>query len=484
MSIHTKSKLLTMKVTQLREECGSHDLTTTGLKQMLINRLMKHYKSLKEAAGDEPEYYNGTVKSWMKAGFGFIQTEDVDDDGKPVEIFVHRSDISMAEGEEAHLRKGMEVMFREEESDSKKNKGGTHAVDVKRRDGEPISWWKRTGESDRVIYDEPVLGIIGDFRYFERTGYVLLMDEVVTPEGETVTINEKLRVRRRDFVTTGERPSLHPGREVQFKLWKDDRGFGATQIQTADGEALGKLEPPTKGSDKIDEETRYTGRVLVFRMNNHGFIAADEDLSKFGVQHKLYFKTEDIISDSNPAMVAVGMPVSFTIYKDGKGVGAKNIGMPDGTGIEMPEGYEFKPYSEMVPRESFSDLKYEGTVKSFFWDKGFGYIKLDMSSNDVEIPEEVKKEIKDDQVYFRWDDLNSEDKVVGINKDVKVECNLYKDEKGIGAENISKPGGDAISGQDRSKGQYQRRRWNNRGRGRRGWKRRGNWSYNQRKRRY
>lgn len=252
---------------------------------------------------------------------------------------------------------------------------------------------------------------------------------------------------------------------------------------------MGKVDQPTKGSEDIEKDKRFTGRVLVFKPNNHGFISCDEDLSKYGIQGKMYFKTEDIESDSKPAMVVVGMPVSFTIYKDGKGSGCKNVAMPDGSKIEIPEGHEFKPYAEMVARESFEELKFEGKVRSYFWDKGFGYIKIDKSSNDVEIPEEVKKAIKDDEVYFHWDDMKSDDKVVGINRDVQVAFNLYKDTKGIGAENITKPDGEPISGQDRSKGQVQGRRdnnrrggWNNRNQGwggRRGWKRQGNWGYGQ-----
>lgn len=520
--ILSKSKLQSMKVVQLREQCKTNELESKGLKSVLINRLLEHFKTLQEAeteAADgggetaeaeaeeaneeEMEYHMGTVKSWMKTGYGFIETEAVDDDGKPVEIFVHKSDVKMAEGEDAALRKGMSVMFREKEGDGKKkgdkNKGKTHAVDVKGQDGEPLSWWKQNGDSDRMIFDEPTLGIIGDFRYHDQSGYILALDEITTPTGETVTIYEKLHVKRRDFITEGDRPSLHPGREVQFKLFKDERGFGATYVQSDAGEALGKLEDPKKGEEDIDAEKRYTGRVLVFKMNNHGFISPDEDLSKHGVVHKLYFKTEDIeCGEAKHAMVAVGMPVSFTIAKDDKkGLSAKGVSMPDGTAIELPEGHEYKPYSEIQPRESLEELKFEGKVSSFFWDKGFGYIKMDTGSNDVEIPEEIKEKIKDDSIYFHWDDLNSEDKVIGVNKDFAVVFNLYKDEKGIGAENITKPDGEAISGQERAKGQTQGRRRNNnrskgrrgrgrgrgrrgrggRGRGRRGWKRKGNFGY-------
>merc|ERR1712228_963618 len=142
-------------------------------------------------------------------------------------------------------------------------------------------------------------------------------------------------------------------------------------------------------------------------------------------------------------------------------------------------GKERKMYQEVVPRESYPDLEFEGEVTAYFWNKGFGIIKIDFKSNDQEIPDEVKSKIKDEKVYFHWDDITSEDKIVGINRSTKVKFNLYKDKRGIGAECITNPEGEAITGADRTKANFQRKRWGSKkkfgGKHKRSWGKRKGW---------
>merc|ERR1719433_1296159 len=120
--------------------------------------------------------------------------------------------------------------------------------------------------------------------------------------------------------------------------------------------------------------------------------------------------------------------------------------MPDGSQVVVPENFRHKPYKEIMPRESL-DGEYIGKVVKFIWDKGFGYIRVDVS--ETPIPKE--HQIENNEVYFNWSDLSSSDKVVGVNTDIEVKFGLYKDSKGLGAENITLRDGSALSEQTRPK---------------------------------
>jgi len=497
-----QSELQGLKVVELRERCKTLELETKGLKSVLVQRLAAHYEAEaakeaakkaeeKEEAGetekepeDEDEIHQGTVKNWTKRGYGFIEVKTSEgDDSKPVEIFVHRNHVEMEDGEEPELRAGMQVQFKEVENSSDKegkggNKNGTHAEAVKCIDGSPLSWWKKCGDSDRLIWDVVHSGVIGEYRYKERYGYLLLEEEVKAPSGKTLSLCEKLHVKRRDFRSTGSKPDLRAGRKVKFKLYEDSKGFGATYVTDENEEQFtDERVNVEKGKEDLDTETRFTGRVLQFKINNHGFVAADEDLSKFGVEHKLYFTPSDIQSSESPAYLTVGMKVSFVLYKDKRGLGAKQISMPDGTDIVIPEDKKYKAYSEIMPRESISETEFKGKVTNYQWDRGFGYIKIEQT-DDNKVPEEHAKELKNGAVYFHWNDIKSTDKVVGVNKDVEVKFTLYKDEKGLGAEAITKADGEPISGQEKKRNFNNNnwRRGGNNWRGR-GQKRKGSWGY-------
>jgi len=457
-----KKELEELTVEKLRTRCKENKLEADGLKSQLVGRLAKFYKS-KAGTGNAKDYVTGYVKNWKSEGFGFIQVgEDVEEgEEKPEQVFVHHHNVTMKEGEKVELRYGMAVRFKMEENSvgKKKNQGKMEAREVTTLSGDPISWFEGQGDKDRVVYeDETYTGVIGAFNFKDQFGYIIPDEEITTPEDDEIDTMTKLSVKFRDFLCDG-RATLVPGIKVMFKLYKFRERWGATWVTDPEGEPMKKVDPVKKGKEEIDETTRYEGRVLQFSNNNFGFILPNDDLAEFGVDRKVYFKAEDIKTDAAPASVLSGMEVSFTLYKDKRGVGARDIAMPDGSEIELPEGKERKMYQEVVPRESFPDLEFEGEVTAYFWDKGFGIIKIDFKSNDQEVPEEVKKAIKDEKVYFHWDDITSEDKIVGINRSTKVKFNLYKDKRGIGAECITNPEGEAITGADRTKATFRRKKW-------------------------
>lgn len=443
------------------------------------------------------ERVHGVVASFSK-GFGFIQVGDklVVGEDKPEEVFVFHNDIVMAAYEPAGLRRGMHVTFTKTESTTGKNKGKTHATDVKNLNEEPISWFDKHGDDDRDIFDgKTFTGLVGDYDRDNKSGYLLLNEKISAPNGEKLNLLTRLNARKLDFILEKNNDKgIFTGREVMFKLMRYNERFGATYITDLKGKPLKEVKREGKRKNYIDVKdttTRHTGRVLKFSSNNHGFILPSDDMSEYNIDRKLWFKAEDINTAMRPARVAAGMDVSFTIERDGKTVKAVDVSLPNGKPIVMPKGYESKTYEEQMPREKVNNEELEGTVVNYFWDKGFGHIKIN-NFKDADIPADVKNQLKEGQVYFRWSDIKSDDKTVGIELKEKVKFNLYKDKRGVGAENITDSSGNAITDADRKKATKQRRKtwgktrrwnnnkggnWNNRGNNR-GWnnKRKGNWN--------
>lgn len=443
------------------------------------------------------EVLTGVVASFNK-GFGFIQVGDKlheGDDNKPEEVFVHNKNVVMAAYQPTGLRRGMHVRFTKVEVTNEKNKGKFSAEDVRTVKGEPISWFERHGKSDREVFSKTFTGVIGNFDHDKKFGYLLPEKTISLKSGVKVDLLTRLTTKKWDFVIQKliSKGAIYPGRKVSYKLTRfGGEKFGATHITDLNGKPLAETKRNQKKRVKnfeLDEEKRYTGRVLQFKANNFGFILPSDDLSEFNIDRKLWFKAEDVNMEGRP-IVPPGMEVSFTLSKDRSSVLAKNISMPDGSAIVIPKGHAAVDYEEHVPRESF-DAQINGEVTAYFWDKGFGMIKLDLKSG--EIADDVKAAIKDEKVYFRWSDIKTDDKIVGIEVGQKVKLNLYKDKRGIGAENITDVEGEAISGADRKKATKLRRKnfkrsargnwnnnksWNNNKgkRNNRGLKRGGNWS--------
>lgn len=486
-----ESELKKMSVHALRTRCKELTLDQKGLKSTLVHRLAAHYKSAAEKEAEEAEVEeeetetaaektepaaekirHGVVETFRVAkGYGFIKPDEEEGaaDNENKKIFVHVNNVTVADGEEKILRQGMRVQYRAVSKDNKK-----FAENVKGEDGEPLSWWKKNGDSDRTILDGEHDGIIGEFRFTDSRGYVLLNEPVVTEDG-TVQPHTRLDVWKPDFKTKGDKPFIAAGRKVKFKLCKNPSSekFGATNVTASNGEPIGAKDADFELKIKdIPDNKRFTGRVLQFKVNAHGFVAADEDELITG-NTKLYFKPEDINTEERPAVVVPGQKVSFDIRKvtqrGREKYEAAKISAVDGEKITLSEDMRPRAYADIMERERFPDLEFEGKVTKFFWDRGFGYIKID--TDKTPIPEEHKDSIKNGDVYFHWDDLKSEDKAVGANIDLKVKFNLYKDEKGFGAENITKEDGATISGQEyrrtAQRGGYQRggyqRGWGNQG---------------------
>merc|ERR1712176_272415 len=105
----------------------------------------------------------------------------------------------------------------------------------------------------------------------------------------------------------------------------------------------------------------------------------------------------------------------------------------DGSKVTMPEDKKVLKHSE---REVIADGKlFNGIVTNYDWDRMWGLIKPD---SPEDIPEDARKMLRRDgqSLYFLWKDIQSDDKVRGVNKATRVSFTLYKDQKGVAAGNI------------------------------------------------
>lgn len=408
----------------------------------------------------------GVVASYSK-GFGFIQLGNklVEGDDKPEEVFVFNDQIVMTAYEPVGLRRGMHVSFNKAEVTEGKNKGKFHAEDVRTVKGEPISWYTSHGEFDRAVFDEIHTGVVAHYDHEQKFGY-LLAEAAFDVAGESITKLTRFSAKKQDFILNKNlaKGNVYTGLKVKFKVTKFGEKWGATYITDLNGKPLGAAKKEMRKYNQkfsVDEKKRYTGRVLHFNRNNFGFIQPDDDLTDYNISHKLWFKAEDINTALRPVVAIPGMIVSFTLEKEKKTVIAKDISMPDGSELEIPDEHTRVSYEENVPRESYESIELTGSVKAYFWDKGYGIAKID-GYEKAEIPEELKEDIKDGSVYFRWSDIKSNDKTVGIEVGEKIKFNLYKDKRGVGAENITDKDGNAIADADRSKATKPRRKWGKR----------------------
>merc|ERR1712217_110200 len=99
---------------------------------------------------------------------------------------------------------------------------------------------------------------------------------------------------------------------------------------------------------------------------------------------------------------------------------------------------------ETENREVLDDKIYSGTIQRYSWKQGWGFI---MPDNPAALPKQVKaalsearaaaeaagKEVSDENLlYFRKPDVHHEDGFK-LSQDVNVTFNLYIDDKGAGA---------------------------------------------------
>jgi len=381
---------------------------------------------------DAEAWETGRVHEW-KNTWGFIER----DNQKDQHIFVHASNIN-SKDVHTFLRKGMEVKFQEATRADDPNR--KCAVNVCNKEGEPISYFEKQGESDNFKRRDVTPGVkykgtVKNYFFRRRFGWIQPDDE----GDERRFLTKDIYVAREDILTKDFPPGLRAGTKVQFELYEDDRGLGACRVTGENGELL-----EVNSVRKDFENKVFTGVVEKFRLNGYLFIKPDENLKEFGMWGTdIHGDCESINTEQRPARVLEKTKVTFKLTRDRNGFHAIDINDEDGEPIVVADEdiqEDAHPHERQIYPEVF-----EGTVQSFSWAKGSGWVKPTELSPELR----TKTTHREGYIYFYRRDLMSEDKVFGVHEDVKVRFRCYIDEKGIGACNITDHEGNSIKDQKR-----------------------------------
>jgi len=381
---------------------------------------------------DPEAWETGRVHEW-KNTWGFIER----DNQKDSHIFVHASNIN-SKDVHTFLRKGMEVKFQEATRADDPNR--KCAVNVCNKEGEPISYFEKQGESDNFKRRDVTPGVkykgtVKNYFFRRRFGWIQPDDE----GDERRFLTKDIYVAREDILTKDFPPGLRAGTKVQFELYEDDRGLGACRVTGENGELL-----EVNSVRKDFENKVFTGVVEKFRLNGYLFIKPDENLKEFGMWGTdIHGDCESINTEQRPARVLEKTKVTFKLTRDRNGFHAIDINDADGNPIVVADE-DIQEDAHPHERQIYPEI-FEGTVQSFSWAKGSGWVKPKELSPELR----TKTTHREGYIYFYRRDLISEDKVFGVHEDVKVRFRCYIDEKGIGACEITDHEGNPIKDQKR-----------------------------------
>jgi len=381
---------------------------------------------------DPEAWETGRVHEW-KNTWGFIER----DNNKDNHIFVHASNVN-SKDLHTFLRKGMEVKYQEATRSDDPNR--QCAVNVSSKDGEPLSYFEKQGESDNFKRREVTPGVkykgtVKNYFFRRRFGWIQPEDD----GDERRFLTKDIYVAREDIMTKDFPPGLRAGTKVTFELYEDDRGLGACKVMNGEGELL------TVNSVRKDFENQvFTGVVEKFRLNGYLFIKPDDNLKEYGMWGTdIHADCESINTEQRPARVLEKTKVTFKLMRDRNGFHAIDINDENGEPIALAEEdipEDAHPHERTVYPDTF-----EGAVQSFSWAKGSGWIKPKELSPELR----TKTTHREGYIYFYRRDLVSQDKVFGIHEEVKVRFKCYIDEKGIGACEIMGEDGTPIKDQKR-----------------------------------
>jgi len=306
--------------------------------------------------------FKGTIVNFLRGrGFGFIEPEDGGE-----EVFVHWEHmITENDDRFPFLEKGTEVEFSVVDKNGKPN-----ARELTLAGGKKIPAYKKTYADREVNNEETFTGSIKFFESWKGFGYVK-PDEEITWKGETE--GEGLYFSRDAIMTSGSGKGmiLRVSRDsrVCFKVYKNDKGLGACEIQNEDktpfeyqprregGSRKRKRQAKKTKQELIDErevdedENTYTGTVKFYKPEKEfGFINITEEITfkDVTVKEKIYVMKEDIVCYSDEVGLAEDSDVMFKLYKDSKGLGACEVMNVDGTPIEYSTESKKSPSPEPV----------------------------------------------------------------------------------------------------------------------------------------
>jgi len=154
-------------------------------------------------------------------------------------------------------------------------------------------------------------------------------------------------------ILSNESPAiLAKDQEIEFRCRKDNFGIYAIAVTGPSGAAIGPGTSDRKVRDTSDREPLASGQTFQGTIKNflwrQGFgfvevqnkeaidissIADSKAKKRFEKSGELWFHRSDLSSTDTAVGVNRGETVQFTIYKDGKGMGAQGVCQPGGAAI-------------------------------------------------------------------------------------------------------------------------------------------------------
>merc|ERR1719447_2688181 len=139
----------------------------------------------------------------------------------------------------------------------------------------------------------------------------------------------------------------------------------------------------------------------------------------------------------------------FELAKTDKGTRAEKVKLPGGKKITC----------ERDDREIDEETIYTGTVKFFAGQNGFGFIIPDEEIEFMDVTVTTDAEAEEGGLYVAREDIIFADgSATNLNYGTKVQFQVYKNEKGLGACRVQNEDGTAYEYKKSKK-----RKWNNKG---------------------
>merc|ERR1719427_1158151 len=174
------------------------------------------------------------------------------------------------------------------------------------------------------------------------------------------------------------------------------------------------------------------GVVVRFdRRKGFGFIQPKREGEK-----QVFVHWKDIVSDEQWPALKVGTEVQFTINNtDSKGAKAEKVKLAGGKKVTC----------ERDDREVDEETIYTGTVKFFAGKDGYGFIipDEDIEFMDATCSSEDTEDNKGGLYIAREDVLFAEGSAPNLNYGTKVQFQVYKSDKGLGACRVQNEDGTA-----------------------------------------
>jgi len=235
---------------------------------------------------NEEEHFTGDIKffdGWK--GFGFVKPdEEITFEGETSGdgLFFSRDAIltsNSGKGMVLRVKKGLRVSFK-----VYKDKKGLGACEIQNEDMTPLEYQprkeggnrkrKRGGDGkkkspkkaktkeqlieEREIDDDENLytGTVKSYNPDKEFGFLTISEEITFKD---VTVKEKIFVMKEDIVCYSDEVGLNVAAEVMFKVYKDSKGLGASEVMNVDGTPIeykseGKKSPspaPAKSKKKV-----------------------------------------------------------------------------------------------------------------------------------------------------------------------------------------------------------------------------------------